>query len=175
MAENTDDIDSEAEGREPDSEGEKKEAEAEKPDKKAEAKKADGKKKDKQADGKKDKKADGKKGKGKGKGKGKPVVGSSIATHPRARGSIRRAKAWAGLAGFAFAAVLSLQASVPVFQVGERALAAGLVGYMLAWWCGVLIWRQLIIAEQRAAIDELERRRAAGAEQRPAEAQPARG
>src|ERR1700761_6079435 len=93
----------------------------------------------------KDAKADGKKkdkkGK-KGKGGAEQVEGASIATHPRARGSVRRAKGWAGLAGFAIAAVLSLQASVPLLQVGERALAAGVVGYMLAWWCSVLIWRQ---------------------------------
>src|SRR6202012_815956 len=112
-----------------------------------------------------------KKGK-KGKGGAEQAPGSSIATHPRALSSIRRAKGWAGLAGFAIAAGLSLQASVPMFQVGERALGAGVVGYMLAWWCGVLIWRQLIVAEHRAAVEEIERRRADTAEQRPAEAQP---
>ena len=47
-----------------------------------------------------------------------------------------------------------------MFDVGERALAAGVVGYMLAWWFSVLIWRQLIVAEQHAAFEEIERRRA---------------
>jgi hypothetical protein len=125
----------------------------------------------------KDAKPDAKKKDKKGKDKkaAEQSPGSSIATHPRARNSVRQAKGWVGLAGFAIAAVLSLQASVPLFQVGERALAAGVVGYMLAWWCSVLIWRHLIVAEQRAAIEELERRNADTAEQRPAEAQPTAG
>lgn len=117
----------------------------------------------------------GKKGKGKGKGDAEQSPGSSIATHPRARASVRRVKGWAGIAGFAIAAALSLQASVPMLQVGERALAAGVVGYMLAWWVGVLIWRQLIIAEQRAAMAEIERRRSEPGEPRKAEAAPTGG
>ncbi len=115
-----------------------------------------------------------KKGK-KGKGGGEQAPGSSIATHPRALSSVRRAKGWAGLAGFAIAALLSLQASIPMFDVGVRALAAGVVGYMLAWWCSVLIWRQLIVAEQRAAVEELERRRADSGDQLSPEPQPAGG
>lgn len=128
------------------------------------------KKKDSESAG--DAKAGKKKGKGKGAGKDEQAPYSSIATHPRARNSVRRTKAWVGLAGFAIAAVLSLQASVPIVQVGLRALGAGVAGYMLAWWFSVLIWRQLIIAEQRAAIAEIERRRAEKAEQLSAEAQP---
>jgi hypothetical protein len=104
--------------------------------------------------GKKDKKD--KKGK---KGKGGQGGGASIASHPRAKASIRRAKGWAGLAGFAIAALVSVQASVPLFQAGLRALGAGVVGYMLAWWVGVLVWRQLILAEQKAAYEIIERRR----------------
>ena len=127
--------------------------------------------KDAKADGKKDKKDK----KGKGKAGDEQAAGSSIATHPRARSSVRRAKGWAGLAGFAIAAVLSLQASVPMFDVGERALAAGVVGYMLAWWCSVLIWRQLIVAEQHAAVEEIERRRADSGDPRSVEAQPTGG
>jgi hypothetical protein len=127
--------------------------------------------KDAKPDGKKKDKKD-KKGKGKN---AEQSQGASIATHPRARHSIRQAKGWVGLAGFAIAAVLSLQASVPLIQVGERALAAGVIGYMLAWWCSVLVWRQLIVAEQRAAIEEMERRHPDADEQRPAEAQPTPG
>lgn len=99
------------------------------------------------------------KSKGKGKGKADRAPYSSIATHPRAHSSVRLAKGWAGLAGFALAAVLSLKASVPVVEVGGRALVAGIVGYMLAWWVSVLVWRQLIIAEQRAVLEEIKRRR----------------
>lgn len=86
---------------------------------------------------------------------------SSIATHPRARASVRRIKAWFGLGAFAVTAVLSLEASVPMLQTGERALIAGVTGYLIAWWFSILVWRQLMIAEQKAAIEEIERRRAA--------------
>ena len=113
--------------------------------------------------------------KGKGKGGAEAAPGSSIATHPRARGSVRRVKAWAGIGGFVVAAVLSLQASVPLFQVGVRALGAGVVGYLVAWWFSVLIWRHLIVAEHRAAYEALERRRAEDSEDKPAEPQPAAG
>ena len=107
----------------------------------------------------------------KGKGKDEAAEGASIANHPRAAASIRRMKAWAGLAGFAIAAVLSLQASVPVVTVGLRALGAGVIGYMLAWWAGVLIWRQLILAEQKAAYEMIERRRSDAVDTAKAEAQ----
>jgi hypothetical protein len=129
--------------------------------------------KDPAAGDKADKK--GKKGK---KGKDEGAQGASIANHPRARASIRRTKGWAGLAGFAIAAAMSIQASVPMFQVGLRALGAGVVGYMLAWWFSVMIWRQLILAEQKAAYEVIERRRSEEADaptpEKPrARAQPA--
>lgn len=114
------------------------------------------KQKDADAKSKKDKK-------NKGKGKGE-LHGASIASHPRAQASIRRAKAWVGLAGFALAALFSVQASVPLFQTGLRALAAGVIGFMLAWWVGVLVWRQVILAEQKAAYEIIERRRSEEAE-----------
>ena len=119
----------------------------------------------------KDSKAKNKAGK-KAKGKDAAAEGASIASHPRAQASIRRMKAWAGLAGFAIAAVLSLQASVPVVTVGLRALGAGVVGYMLAWWAGVLVWRQLILAEQKAAYEVIQSRRNADAETAKTEPQP---
>ena len=118
---------------------------------------------------KKDKASEAKTKAGK-KGKGEAASGASIATHPRAGASIRRTKAWAGLAGFAIAALFSLQASVPLFQVGLRALGAGVVGYMLAWWFSVLVWRHFIVAESRAAFAAIERRGSEDSE--PAEAQP---
>lgn len=129
--------------------------------------------KDSEAKSKADKK-DKKSKKGKGTDE---AQGASIANHPRARASIRRAKAWTGLAGFGIAALVSIQASVPLFQTGVRALGAGVVGYMLAWWVGVMLWRQLILAEQKAAYEAIERRRSeqgdADAEAPIAQAQPA--
>ena len=34
-----------------------------------------------------------------------------------------------------------------------RALVAGIVGYMLAWMCAVTVWRHLVLAELRAALE----------------------
>jgi uncharacterized membrane protein YccC len=126
---------------------------------------ADKKKKDGEA---KDKGGKDKGGKDK-KGKDDDAQGASIANHPRARASIRHAKGWVGLAGFAIAALVSVQASVPMFQTGLRALGAGVIGYMLAWWFSVMIWRQLIVAEHKAAYEVIERRRNEEAEQQAAE------
>jgi hypothetical protein len=100
---------------------------------------------------------DSKKGKNGKKGKdGKKGAsgGPSIATHPRAGAQVRRAKGLGGLGGFAIAAVLSLQAGVPTFDVGLRALVAGVVGYMLAWACSVTVWRHLVLAELRALVED---------------------
>jgi hypothetical protein len=143
---------------------------------------ADKKKKDAEPKDKAGKKDKGdKKDKKDKKGKDAAAQGASIANHPRARASIRHAKGWAGLAGFAIAALVSIQATVPMFQVGLRALGAGVVGYMLAWWFSVMVWRQLILAEQKAAYEVIERRRNEEAEtagttdkpRAPAQAQPA--
>jgi hypothetical protein len=97
-------------------------------------------------------KAEGKKGK-KAKGQNDAVGGLSVAAHPRASYHVSRAKGWGGLAGFAIAAYLSHQAGVPTFQLGLRALAAGVAGYMLAWACAVTVWRHLVLAELRAAVE----------------------
>ena len=91
--------------------------------------------------------------KGKKKGDGAASAGPSVANHPRARYQVRRAKGWGGIAGFAIAGYLSYKAGVPTFDVGLRALVAGIVGYMLAWMCAVTVWRHLVQAELRAALE----------------------
>jgi len=106
-----------------------------------------------------DKPADGEKGKSKKKGEdgapgGADASGApSVANHPRASYQVRRAKGWGGIAGFVIAGYLSYKAGVPMFDVGLRALVAGIVGYMLAWMCAVTVWRQLVLAELRAAVE----------------------
>ena len=57
----------------------------------------------------------GKKGKKGKKGEAEEGAGGipSVATHPRARTAVRRAKGWGGLGGFGLAANLSLRAGVP--------------------------------------------------------------
>ncbi|MBV9604822.1 MAG: hypothetical protein JO027_06935 [Solirubrobacterales bacterium] len=99
-----------------------------------------------------DAKASDKKGK-KGKGGAGASSGPSVAAHPRASYQVRRAKGWGGMAGFGIAAYLSYKAGVPTVDLGMRAIVAGMVGYMLAWACAVTVWRQLVLAELRAAVD----------------------
>lgn len=112
------------------------------------------------ADAKEPKKGDAKKGESKKdkKGKGKkggdgPVL--SVARHPKAGPSVRRAKGWGGLAGFTVTALLSYQANVPAFDVGLRALAVGVAGYIVAWACSVTVWRVLLTTELRVLHDQL--------------------
>jgi hypothetical protein len=99
-------------------------------------------------------KADKKDKKGKkGKGGADASSGPSVAAHPRASYQVRKAKGWGGMAGFGIAAYLSYKAGVPTVDLGLRAIIAGMVGYMLAWACAVTIWRQLVVAEMRAAVE----------------------
>ena len=79
--------------------------------------------------------------------------------HPRARRQISRAKAWGALAAFALVGLLSWRAGVPAFEVGLRALAAGVVGWVLAWAMAVQVWRYLAVAEVRAVQREMIERR----------------
>lgn len=99
--------------------------------------------------GKKDKE----KGKKKGNGSGDAAAGPSIAAHPRASYQVRRAKGWGGLIGFGLAAYVSYTAGVPLFDLGLRSLIAGIAGYMLGWACAVTVWRHLVLAELRAAVE----------------------
>lgn len=98
----------------------------------------------------KDEKKDKKKKKGDDSG---AAGGPSVFNHPRARYQVRRAKGWGGIAGFLVAGYLSYKAGVPTFDVWLRALVFGIVGYMLAWMCAVTVWRQLVLAELRAAVE----------------------
>ncbi|MGH2890967.1 MAG: hypothetical protein ACRDNJ_15210 [Solirubrobacteraceae bacterium] len=103
------------------------------------------------------------KGKGKGKAKGDKAkkgkkgkgagAGLSVAGHPRAAAAVKRAKGFGGVGGFLLAAYFSYGAGVPPAQIGMRALAFGVAGYMLAWACSVTVWRHLVVAELRAAVE----------------------
>ena len=97
----------------------------------------------------KSKSAKGGKGKGKGKGKGgKGGKGATLASHPKAHAQIRAAKGWGGLGGFAIAAYLSYRAQVPFDQLGLRAIACGIAGYLVAW--AFMITRVALPAARRA-------------------------
>ncbi|MGH2927267.1 MAG: hypothetical protein ACRDL8_03590 [Solirubrobacteraceae bacterium] len=95
----------------------------------------------------------GKQGKQGKNGKGAAAGGLSVAGHPRAAAAVKRAKGFGGIAGFVLAAYASYKAGVPPEQIGLRALAFGVAGYMLAWACSVTIWRHLVLAELRAAVE----------------------
>jgi hypothetical protein len=93
----------------------------------------------------------GKKAKGK-KAKG-AANGISVAGHPRAAAQVRRAKGFGGVSFFLITAYLSYKAQVPADQVALRALIGGIGGYLLAWMCSVTVWRHLVLAELKAAIE----------------------
>jgi hypothetical protein len=97
------------------------------------------------------------KGKAKGDKKGKKGKGAadgiSVAGHPRAAAQVRRAKGFGGVTFFLITAYFSFKAGVPADQVAVRALIAGIGGYLLAWMCAVTVWRQLVLAELRAALE----------------------
>jgi hypothetical protein len=96
------------------------------------------------------------------KGKGDAPAPSpdqmSVAAHPRAAYAVARAKGIGGLVGLVLVGLLSWQAGAPLIDVGLRALAGGIVGYLAFWALAVQAWRHLVIAEARAAGREAEER-----------------
>lgn len=98
------------------------------------------------------------------KGAGASSAGLSVAGHPRAAAQVRKAKGWGGLAAFVITAYLSFSHGATPDVAGMRALAAGVLGYVVAWACAVMVWRQLMVAELRAKVE----RAKALAEQRAA-------
>jgi hypothetical protein len=97
----------------------------------------------------------GQKGKGAKAAKGSAAPRSAgevrLSEHPRARHQIRIAKAWAGVAGVVLAGYASWHGGAPFFDTALRALLWGIAAYVLVWFCAVLVWRQLAIAEVRGA------------------------
>jgi hypothetical protein len=74
----------------------------------------------------------------------------SVVAHPRARRSIRRLRARAGLIALVAVTVLSLRAGVPPFDAVLRGLAGGVLAHFVAWGAGILAWRHLVVAELAA-------------------------
>jgi hypothetical protein len=97
------------------------------------------------------------------KGKGAAASGSamSVAAHPRASYAVRRAKGWGGLIGLLLVAWLSHKAGLMAVDVALRALAGGIVGYVVAWIVALQVWRHLVIAEAHAAAERVRARAAA--------------
>jgi hypothetical protein len=74
-----------------------------------------------------------------------------LSEHPRARRQIRQAKAWAALAAAALAAYVSWHGGATFVDTALRAILWGTIAYLVAWACAQQIWRQLALAELRAA------------------------
>jgi hypothetical protein len=97
----------------------------------------------------------------------------SVIAHPRARTSIRRWRARAGLIGLVLVTYLSMQAGVPPFDSVLRGLAGGVVAHFVAWIAGIVAWRHLVLAELIAHREKQEamlREYQEAAERRAAEA-----
>jgi hypothetical protein len=75
----------------------------------------------------------------------------SLAEHPRAGASIRRAKAWGGLAGFGLMTAVGLLHGSPLDGTLGRALVGGIVAYLIAWAVAVAVVKRVLIAEATAA------------------------
>jgi hypothetical protein len=76
----------------------------------------------------------------------------------RAAAGIRRAKAWCGLIGFGLAG-FSAWAHGDLFAgVLERALVGGIAGWLVGWAVALAVWRRILRAETRHAIDILRER-----------------
>jgi uncharacterized membrane protein YccC len=92
---------------------------------------------------------------------GAPMV--AMRDHPRAAESIRRAKSLGALVFFVAVALTTYMRGDTLDQVGMRALAGGMAGYMVAWAGAVVVWQQLLVGEAKAAVEraiELRRREA---------------
>jgi hypothetical protein len=84
-----------------------------------------------------------------------PAPGASrdirLSEHPRARRQIRQAKAWGGLGACALAAYVSWHGGASFVDTALRAILWGTIAYVVVWACAQQIWRQLALAELRAA------------------------
>jgi uncharacterized membrane protein len=83
--------------------------------------------------------------------RGDPDEYVRLEAHPRAQRAIARAKATGGIVGFVVGFWLGSRAGLPAWDTGMRALAGGIAGWLLVWVAALQIWKQLIIAEYRAA------------------------
>lgn len=75
----------------------------------------------------------------------------SISDHPRAAGSIRRIKAWSGLAGFAAVGGYGYADGTPIDDCLLHALAAGILFVFLGWIGAIVVWQHLLDAEATIA------------------------
>jgi len=87
------------------------------------------------------------------------VAAATIAGHPRARVSIRRTRTRAAVIAFLLVFALGLYGGQTPFDATWRALLAGVIVNFVAWRIALAVWRQIIIAELRAAEEAYEERK----------------
>lgn len=68
-------------------------------------------------------------------------------------GSIRRVRSWGGIAGFGVTAAGGYLHGGAVADVALHALVAGVVGTLVAWAAAVTVWRHLLRARVRVAVE----------------------
>ena len=85
----------------------------------------------------------------------------SLGEHPRAGSSIRRFKAWAGIAGFLVAALAGYGSGLPTSTLLLRALVFGIVGNCVGWAVSVAVWRRVLAAQALATVRARNARNAA--------------
>lgn len=78
----------------------------------------------------------------------------SVANHPKAGRQVKQAKAWAGLIGFGLVAFVSWQGGTPAEDLLLRALAGGIVAYLVVWACAVAVWRHLVVTELKVVREQ---------------------
>lgn len=84
----------------------------------------------------------------------------TLGAYPAAMASIRRIRARAGLAAFAVVLLLSLHHGLTLPSASARALIAGVAVQLVAWKVAVVVWRQIVLVQVRAAQEaHAERRR----------------
>jgi hypothetical protein len=110
------------------------------------------------------------KDKGKSEKGEKPELVVSIAAHPRAKASIRRARTRAALIVFALVLALNLVGDQELFDAVWRALLAGIVANVVVWRFAIVIWRHIVISEVRQLEEERNEKLKAQREEREREA-----
>jgi uncharacterized membrane protein YccC len=84
---------------------------------------------------------------------------TSLALHPSAAPSIRRAKAIGGLVGFMLAVLIGLSNGEPFSSLALRAVELGIVGHLVAWAASVAIWRRVLTAHATTRVREVQEER----------------
>jgi apolipoprotein N-acyltransferase len=80
-----------------------------------------------------------------------PLIG--VGQHPRAASAIRRTKAVVSLFGFTAAGLGSWWHGVPMEDAAIRGLCGAAAGYLAGWFVAITIWRSMLEAEARLAVE----------------------